>query len=64
MIKPSESDNKRRVVLRQDEDRGSLVFGIEPFGGNSELVMVEWDSDGKYVFAKKADLVWENEFKS
>ena len=64
MIDPTKADDRRRVVLRQDEDRGSLIFGVEPFGGDSKKVMVEWDSDGKCVFAKKDDLVWENEFNS
>ncbi len=63
MIKPTESDNKRRVVLRQDEDRGSLVYGVEPFGGNPEVVMVKWDSNGICLFARKNDLIWEDEYK-
>ena len=50
MIEPTEKDKNRRVILRNDEDRGVFIWGVEPFGGNPAMAMVKWDSDGKHIF--------------
>ena len=66
MINPTDADKGRRVVLRNDEDRGVMLnYGYGNFGsGITDRAYVQYDSDGGEFFSKYSDLTWEEDWKA
>jgi hypothetical protein len=67
MINPTDKDvkQKRRVILRKEEDRGVIVgFNFGDFGSDvCNKALIHYDSDDKVLTSYYTDLQWEDSQK-